>query len=64
MLSPGTYSISVLDYLDDRSVLQVKDASGKVYSTFIGIQRSSTPAWNAQWFEYLDVLAVSRVDLS
>ena len=37
-LQPGTYSIRVLDHLQDRYIVRVDGAGGSTHSTFIGVQ--------------------------
>lgn len=37
-LQPGTYSIRVLDHLQDRYIVRVDGTSGSTHSTFIGVQ--------------------------
>lgn len=37
-LQPGSYSIKVLDHLQDRYIVRIENASGKEHSTFIGVQ--------------------------
>ena len=42
-LSPGTYSIRVVDHLSDRLIVRVDNQQGSTHSTFIGVQNSSIP---------------------
>ena len=37
-LQPGSYSIKVLDHLQDRYIVRIDNASGKEHSTFISVQ--------------------------
>lgn len=37
-LQPGSYSIKVLDHLQDRYIVRIENASGKEHSTFISVQ--------------------------
>ena len=37
-LQPGSYSIKVLDHLQDRYIVRIDDAAGSNHSTFIGVQ--------------------------
>ena len=37
-LQPGTYSIKVLDHLQDRYIVRIDDAAGSAHSTFISVQ--------------------------
>ena len=37
-LQPGTYSIRVLDHLQDRYIVRVDGSGGSTHSTFIGVQ--------------------------
>lgn len=37
-LQPGSYSIKVLDHLQDRYIVRIDNASGSEHSTFIGVQ--------------------------
>ena len=41
VLLPGQYTISVIEHLTDRVILQVSDKNGKVQSTFLGLTNSS-----------------------
>ncbi len=54
-LQPGSYSIRVLDHLQDRYIVRIDSTSGDVHSTFIGVQdpqlkstnRSGVVPWSA-----------------
>ncbi len=37
-LSPGTYTIHIVDHLQDRYIVRVDNPSGSTHSTFIGVQ--------------------------
>ena len=41
VLPPGLYTISVIEHLTDRVILQVSDKNGKIQSTFLGLTNSS-----------------------
>jgi hypothetical protein len=40
-LSPGSYSITVVDHLSDRVVLRIDDGAGKIHDTFLGVPIAS-----------------------
>ena len=54
-LQPGSYSIKVLDHLQDRYIVRIDNASGKEHSTFISVQdpkikaagKTGVVPWNA-----------------
>ena len=54
-LQPGSYSIKVLDHLQDRYIVRIDDASGSEHSTFISVQdpkvksagKTGAVPWNA-----------------
>ena len=40
-LSPGSYSIRVVDHLQDRYIVRIASSSGSAHSTFLGVQDRS-----------------------
>lgn len=54
-LQPGSYSIKVLDHLQDRYIVRIDNASGNEHSTFISVQdpkiksagKTGAVSWNA-----------------